>query len=84
METHRGTGRSTLLKPHTQFCGCCCSLKTGVITGCSLFILLYSVAIIGVNKERQSLGAYRMMPAFLRVTRCDGVHVCTRARCVCQ
>ena len=51
METHRGTGRSTLLKPHTQFCGCCCSLKTGVITGCSLFILLYSVAIIGVIGE---------------------------------
>ena len=45
MAQGRGTRRA-LLKPHTLFCGCCCSLKSGVLTGCSLFIILYGTALI--------------------------------------
>ena len=45
MAQDRGTRRA-LLKPHTLFCGCCCSLKSGVLTGCSLFIIFYGTALI--------------------------------------
>jgi len=45
MAQGRGTRRA-LLKPHTLFCGCCCSLKSGVLTGCSLFIMMYGTALI--------------------------------------
>ena len=45
MAQDRGTRRA-LLKPHTLFCGCCCSLKSGVLTGCSLFIMMYGTALI--------------------------------------
>ena len=45
MRHRRGTGRA-LLKPHTLFCGCCCSLKSGVLLGCSLFSIMYGTTVI--------------------------------------
>ena len=51
MAQGRGTRRA-LLKPHTLFCGCCCSLQLGSIIGCSLFLLLFGMNIGSAFSER--------------------------------